>query len=131
MLVFFLKIIFRLVSIILSSRFWDAFFQKIKGKSRFVFFDLILLFFLNLVLYFIIFLFCYYTTHYCHSPVLLNVNDIVAAANSLSSPLPEIDVPELISDDSDFLTTTTTTVIITIVVVATLWFCGVPIPFVA
>ena len=61
------------------------------------------------------------------------IEDIIAAVNSFSSPVvppvvPEVIIPEPSSTIVDYLPSYTT-VIITTAVVVTLWFCGVPIPF--
>ena len=64
------------------------------------------------------------------------IEDIIAAVNFFSSPVapqvtpvvPEVIIPEPSSTIADYLPSYTT-VIITTAVVVTLWFCGVPVPF--
>ena len=136
MLIPFLKILFNLLSIFFRSDFLRSFLRKLNSIFRFITFSYRRSIFFNLVVWSFVFLLLYYKYYYSSpSFILPQIEDIIAAVNSFSSPvIPQVTpvVPEVIipepepsSTIADYLPSYTT-VIITTAVVVTLWFCGVP-----
>ena len=134
MLIPFLKILFNLLSIFFRSDFLRSFLRKLNSIFRFITFSYRRSIFFNLVVWSFVFLLLYYKYYYSSpSFILPQIEDIIAAVNSFSSPVipqvtpvvPEVIIPEPSSTIADYLPSYTT-VIITTAVVVTLWFCGVP-----
>ena len=126
MLIPILKILLLLLSIFFRSDFLRSFLRKLNSIFRFITFSYRRSIFFNLVVWSFVFLLLYYKYYYSSTSFILpQIEDIIAAVNSCSSPVvpqvtpvvPEVIIPEPSSTIADYLPSYTTVIITTAVVV--------------